>query len=281
MKYAGAHVSISGGVENAPLNAERIGARAFAMFTRNQRQWAAKPLSTESIRSFRKNCERLGYKPFQILPHDSYLINIGSPQEGILRKSREAFTEELKRCELLGLDRLNFHPGSHLNLFGTEECMVAIARSINLSLEATRGVTAVIENTAGQGSNLGYTFEQLKFIIDNIDDKSRAGVCIDTCHAFSAGYDIRTREGFENTFMDFDRVIGMKYLKGLHLNDTKKGLGSKVDRHENIGLGLLGEETFRIIMNDVRFDNMPLILETPDDTKWPEEIKKLYSFMEE
>jgi deoxyribonuclease-4 len=281
MKYAGAHVSIAGGVENAPLNAGRIGARAFAMFTRNQRQWAAKPLSSESIRLFRVNCEKFGYKPFQILPHDSYLINIGNPEEGILRKSREAFTEELKRCELLGLDRLNFHPGSHLNLIGTEECMVAIARSINLSLEATNGVTAVIENTAGQGSNLGYTFEQLKFIIDNIDDKSRAGVCIDTCHAYSAGYEIRTREGFENTFREFDRVVGMKYLKGLHLNDTKKGLGSKVDRHENIGLGMLGEETFRMIMNDPRFDDMPLILETPDDTKWEEEIKRLYSFIKE
>jgi deoxyribonuclease-4 len=159
--------------------------------------------------------------------------------------------------------------------------MVAIARSINLSLEATNGVTAVIENTAGQGSNLGYTFEQLKFIIDNIDDKSRAGVCIDTCHAYSAGYEIRTREGFENTFREFARVVGMKYLKGLHLNDTKKRLGSKVDRHENIGLGMLGEETFRMIMNDPKFDNMPLILETPDDTKWAEEIKRLYSFIEE
>ncbi len=281
MKFAGAHVSIAGGVENAPLNAARIGARSFAMFTRNQRQWASKQLTTESIKAFRENCEKFGYKPFQILPHDSYLINIGNPEEGILRKSREAFTEELKRCELLGLDRLNFHPGSHLNLIGTEECMIAIARSINLSLEATSGVTAVIENTAGQGSNLGYTFEQLKFIIDNIDDKNRAGVCIDTCHAYSAGYDIRSREGFEKTFNEFDRVIGLKYLKGLHLNDTKRGLGSKVDRHENIGLGFLGEETFRMIMNDARFDNMPLILETPDDTKWEEEIKRLYSFIEE
>ena len=274
-------MSIAGGVENAPLNAARIGARAFAMFTRNQRQWALKPLSTESIRSFRENCEKLGFKPCQILPHDSYLINIGNPDEGILKKSREAFTEELRRCELLGLDRLNFHPGSHLNLIGTEECMIAIAGSINLSLQATSGVTAVIENTAGQGSNLGHTFEQLKFIIDNIDDKSRVGVCIDTCHAYSAGYDIKTRDGFADTFREFDRVVGLKYLKGLHLNDTKRGLGSKVDRHENIGLGMLGEETFRMIMNDPRFDNMPLILETPDDTKWEEEIRRLYSFVKE
>lgn len=280
MKYAGAHVSIAGGVENAPVNAAGIGARAFAMFTKNQRQWAAKPLTPESISAFRNHCEKLDYRPFQILPHDSYLINIGNPEEGILKKSRDAFYDEMKRCELLGLDRLNFHPGSHLNLIGTEECMMAIAKSINIALDKTKGVTAVIENTSGQGSNLGYTFEQLKFIIDNIEDKSRAGVCIDTCHTYSAGYDIKTREGFEETFREFERIVGLQYLKGMHLNDTKKGLGSKIDRHENIGMGFLGEDTFRMIMNDPRFDNMPLILETPDDTKWPEEIRRLYSFIE-
>lgn len=280
MKYAGAHVSIAGGVENAPVNAAKIGARAFAMFTKNQRQWAAKPLTSESIKAFRDRCEKNNYKPFQILPHDSYLINIGNPEEGILKKSRDAFIDELQRCELLGLDRLNFHPGSHLNLTGTEECMKAIAKSINMALEKTNGVTAVIENTSGQGSNLGYTFEQLGFIIDHIDDKSRAGVCIDTCHAFCAGYDIKTKEGFEKTFKKFDEVVGFRYLKGMHLNDTKKGLGSRIDRHESIGLGMLGEDTFRMIMNDPRFDNMPLILETPDDTRWPEEIVRLYSFIE-
>lgn len=278
MKYVGAHVSISGGVENAPLNAHKIGARAFAMFTKNQRQWLSKPLTYESIKAFRELCEKFDYKPFQILPHDSYLINIGNPEEGVLRKSREAFTDELKRCEQLGLDRLNFHPGSHLNLVATEECMKAIARSINMALEQTKGVTAVIENTSGQGSNLGYTFEQLKFIIEHIDDKGRAGVCIDTCHAFTAGYDIKTSEGFEKTFREFDEVVGFRYLKGLHLNDTKKGLGSRVDRHENLGKGMLGIDTFKMIMNDPRFDDMPLIIETPDDTKWEEEIKMLYSF---
>lgn len=280
MKYVGAHVSVAGGVENAPLNAARIGARAFAMFTKNQRQWAAKPLVQESIRAFRESCEKNNYQAFQILPHDSYLINIGNPGEGILKKSRDAFIDELQRCELLGLDRLNFHPGSHLNLWGTEECMKAIAGSINMALDKTRGVIAVIENTAGQGSNLGYTFEQLRFIIDHIDDKSRAGVCIDTCHAFCAGYDIRTREGFEKTFREFDEVVGFKYLMGMHLNDSKKGLGSKLDRHENIGLGMIGEDTFRFIMNDPRFDGMPLIIETPDETRWPEEIRRLYSFIE-
>jgi deoxyribonuclease IV len=278
MKYAGAHVSIAGGIENAPLNAAKIGAKAFALFTKNQRQWAAKPLTTESIKGFRDNCDKHGYKPFQILPHDSYLINIGNPQELILKKSRDAFTDEMKRCELLGLDRLNFHPGSHLNLVTSEVCMKLIAESINVALDRTRGVTAVIENTAGQGSNLGYTFEQIRFIIDNIHDKSRAGVCIDTCHTFCGGYDIKTRVGFERTFKEFDEIIGFSFLRGVHLNDTKKGLGSKVDRHENIGLGMLGEDTFRMIMTDPRFDDMPLILETPDDTKWAEEIRLLYSF---
>ncbi|HLN20747.1 MAG TPA: deoxyribonuclease IV [Bacteroidales bacterium] len=279
MKYVGAHVSISGGVENAPLNAAKIGARAFALFTKNQRQWNAKPLTAESVKAFRQNCENNDYKPMQILPHDSYLINIGNPGELILKKSREAFTDEMKRCELLGLDRLNFHPGSHLNLVTSEECMKTIADSINMALEATSGVTAVIENTAGQGSNLGFSFYQLKFIIDNIEDKSRAGVCIDTCHAFSAGYDIKTKEGFERTFHEFDEIVGFKYLKGIHLNDTKKGLGSKVDRHENIGKGFIGEDTFRMLMNDARFDEIPLILETPDESLWEEEIKLLYSFV--
>jgi deoxyribonuclease IV len=278
MKYAGAHVSIAGGIENAPLNAAKIGAKAFALFTKNQRQWTAKPLTREYITAFRNNCDIHGYMPFQILPHDSYLINIGNPGELILKKSRDAFTDEMKRCEQLGLDRLNFHPGSHLNLITSEECMKLIAESINVALDRTKGVTAVIENTAGQGSNLGYTFEQLRFIIDNIEDKSRAGVCIDTCHTFCGGYDIKTKEGFERTFREFDEIIGFSFLRGVHLNDTKKGLGSKVDRHENIGKGMLGEDTFRMIMNDPRFDDMPLILETPDETKWAEEIKLLYSF---
>lgn len=278
MKYVGAHVSISGGVENAPENAHKIGAKAFAMFTKNQRQWAARPLTAKSIRSFRESCDKYGYSPSQILPHDSYLINIGNPG-ALLKKSREAFTDEMVRCELLGLDRLNFHPGSHLNLITSEECMKIIAESINFALDVTKGVVAVIENTAGQGSNLGYSFEQLRFIIDNVEDKSRAGVCLDTCHTFCAGYDIRSREGFEETMRLFDEVVGIRYLKGVHMNDTKKGLGSKVDRHESIGKGMLGEETFRMIMNDPRFDGMPLILETPDEDLWEQEIRMMYSYI--
>lgn len=279
MKYVGAHVSISGGVQNAPLNAGLIGAKAFAMFTKNQRQWAAKPLDNETVRTFRQNCEKHGYGPGQVLPHDSYLINIGHPEKGLLQKSREAFLDEMQRCELLGLDRLNFHPGSHLNLVTSEACMKLIAESINFALERTKGVTAVIENTSGQGSNLGFTFGQLKFMIDNIEDKSRAGVCLDTCHTFTAGYDIKTAEGFRKTFMDFDSIVGFSFLKGVHMNDSKKERGTKVDRHENIGLGYIGEETFRMIMNDPRFDGIPLILETPDETRWPEEIRLMYSYI--
>lgn len=278
MKYVGAHVSIAGGVHNAPLNAKTIGARSFAMFTKNQRQWLAKPLDSGSIREFRESCELFDFKPFQILPHDSYLINIGSPEEMMLKKSRSAFLEEMARCELLGLDRLNFHPGSHLNMVPEETCMKIIAESINIALEKTIGVIAVIENTAGQGSNVGYRFEHLKFIIDNIQDKSRAGVCIDTCHTFCSGYDIKSPDSFRRTFEEFDRIVGFKYLKGIHLNDSKKEIGTRVDRHENIGLGFIGESTFEMIMNDDRFDNIPLILETPDDSLWEAEIKKLNSF---
>jgi deoxyribonuclease IV len=279
MKYIGAHVSASGGVQNAPLNAELIGARAFALFTRNQKQWFSNPLTKASIKEFRDNCEKLDFKPFQILPHDSYLINLGHPEAEPLEKSRTSFLDEMQRCEQLGLDRLNFHPGSHLNSISIEECLKRIAGSINIVLDKTKGVTAVIENTAGQGTNLGHTFEQLRMIIDNVEDKSRVGVCIDTCHAFTAGYDVKSPEGFKETFQKFDGIIGFQYLKGMHLNDSKKERATRVDRHDHIGKGFLGEEVFSMIMNDSRFDNLPLILETPDESLWAEEIKKLYSLI--
>lgn len=275
MKFIGAHVSAAGGVENAPLNAQKIGATAFALFTKNQRQWIAPPLSVKSIDQFKKNCEMAGYTPNQILPHDSYLINLGNPDKDALQKSRNAFLDEMQRCEQLGLNRLNFHPGSHLNKISEEGCLLLIAESINQALEKTKGVTAVIENTAGQGSNLGFAFEQIKFIIDHVDDKSRVGVCIDTCHAFAAGYDMLTQDAFNKTFDDFDRIVGFSFLKGMHLNDSKKGLGSHVDRHDSLGKGTLGLNPFRFIMKDVRFDGIPLILETPDEQLWPEEINLL------
>lgn len=276
-KYIGAHVSAAGGVENAPENAHQIGATAFALFTKNQRQWQAKPLTEENIGNFKKNCEKYGYKPGQILPHDSYLINLGHPEKAALQKSRDAFLDEMQRCEQLGLDRLNFHPGSHLNQISEDECLSIIAQSINISLEKTKGVTAVIENTAGQGTNLGFSFYQLKKIIDQVEDRSRVGVCIDTAHAYSAGYDLKTKAGFEKVFQEFDDVIGFEYLKGMHLNDSKKDFGSKVDRHDSLGKGTLGLEVFECIMNDDWFNGIPLILETPNEELWAEEIKLLKS----
>jgi deoxyribonuclease-4 len=279
MKYVGAHVSASGGVENAPINASLIGAKAFALFTKNQRQWFSNPLTLASIKMFRQNCEKYDYQPFQILPHDSYLINLGHPEKEPLEKSRASFLDEMQRCEQLGLDRLNFHPGSHLKTISEEECLDRIAESINIVLDKTKGVTAVIENTAGQGTNMGHRFEHIRFMIDKVEDKSRVGVCIDTCHAFTSGYDIKSPEGFSETFAQFDKIVGFKYLKGMHINDSKKELATRVDRHDNIGKGFLGEDVFRMLMNDARFDNMPLILETPEESLWEAEIKNLYSLV--
>lgn len=280
MKYIGAHVSTNNGVENAPLNAGAIGANAFALFTRNQRRWESPPLSSKSINLFKENCEKWNIKAKHILPHDSYLINLGHPEPEKLAQSRTAFYDEMLRCEQLGLQMLNFHPGSHLNLISVDQCLALIAESINITLEKTKGVTAVIENTAGQGSNVGFSFVHIAQIIDKVEDKNRVGVCIDTCHTYSAGYDIRSEIGYNNTFAEFDEVIGLKYLKAFHLNDTKKLLASRVDRHETIGNGFLGIEFFERIVKDSRFDEIPFILETPDDTRWAEEIAILKSFSE-
>ena len=281
MKYIGAHVSASGGVENAPLNANAIGAKAFALFTRNQRQWKSSPLTKKSISLFKERCEEFGYEAKHILPHDSYLINLGHPEREALEKSRAAFLDEMQRCEALGLDRLNFHPGSHLQKISPERSLDLIAESINIALDKTRGVTAVIENTAGQGSNLGFAFEHLAYLIERVEDKSRVGVCIDICHAFAAGYDLRTAEACDKTFAELESVIGFEYLKGMHLNDAMKILGSHVDRHMPLGEGMIGMECFRYIMQDARFDGIPLILETPDEQRWPEEIALLKSLAEE
>ena len=275
MKYIGAHVSASGGVEFAPINAHEIGANAFALFTKNQRQWVSKPLTEESISLFKENCEKYVFQPEYILPHDSYLINLGHPEEEGLQKSRAAFLDEMQRCEQLGLKLLNFHPGSSLNKISKEDCLSLIAESINLALEKTKGVTAVIENTAGQGSNLGSEFWQLKYIIDRVNDKNRVGVCLDTCHTYTAGYDIVNE--YDKVFDEFDKEVGFNYLRGMHLNDSKKALGTHVDRHDSIGKGLIGKAFFERLMQDSRFDNIPLILETPDESKWKEEITWLRS----
>lgn len=272
MKYIGAHISVTEGIELAPENAYRIGATAFALYTKTQRQWETEPLTKDTITAFKEACKKFGYLPYQILPHDSYLINLGHPNTRLLQISRNAFYEEIQRCEQLGLDKLNFHPGNHLYQISEEQSLSIVATSINLALARTTGVTVVIENTSGQGSNLGSSFYHLKRIIDQIDDKSRVGVCIDTCHAYSAGYDFRTKAGFEKVFAEFEELVGFEYLKGMHLNDTKKMLGSRIDRHENLGKGNLGLEVFNWIMNDSRFDGIPLILETPDESLWADEI---------
>ncbi|MBD5241003.1 MAG: deoxyribonuclease IV [Barnesiella sp.] len=279
MKYIGAHVSASPGVSQAPINAANIGAKAFALFTRNPSRWASPAIKPQEAEAFKANCEKFGFSPAQILPHDSYLINLGAPDAEKLDKSREAFLDEMRRCELLGLTMLNFHPGSHLKLIEPEKCLDLIAESINIALAETSGVKAVIENTAGQGSNLGFTFAQIGHIINKIEDKERVGVCIDTCHTFASGYDLATPEGYTATWNEFEREIGFKYLSGMHLNDSKKGLGSKVDRHESLGLGAIGKEFFKMLMEDPRMDNIPLILETPNEEIWAEEIKWLYSLV--
>ena len=290
-KFVGAHVSASGGVFNAPLNAMEIGAKAFALFTKNQRQWVAKPLDAETIEKFKENLAKSGILPKYVLPHDSYLINLGHPEDEKLEKSRAAFIDELERCKQLGLDRLNFHPGSHLAKVSKKDkenrevmqpiedkCLDVIAESINIALDKTSDVAAVIENTAGQGSNLGWRFEHIAHIIDKVEDKSRIGVCIDTCHMFTAGYDIRTREAYDKTWDEFEKIVGFKYLMGMHLNDSKPPLGSHVDRHHSLGKGEIGLDAFRFIMNDERMDDIPLILETIDESIWAEEIELLYSF---
>ena len=277
MKYIGAHVSASGGVENAPLNANAIGAKAFALFTPNQRQWKSSPLTKKSISLSKERCEESGYEAKHILPHDSYLINLGHPDPDGLQKSRDAFLDEMQRCEQLGLDRLNFHPGSHLNELSVDDCLARIAESINRTLDQTAGVCAVIENTAGQGTNLGYTFEQIAAIIDRVEDKARVGVCIDTAHTLAAGYDIKTEQGFTETFRHFDEVIGFSYLRGMHINDSKKDLATRVDRRDSRGNKEMGMTTFKMLMADPRFDDIPLILETPDESIWAEEISYLYT----
>lgn len=280
MKYVGAHVSAGSGVSAAPLNAHRIGAKAFALFTRNPSRWKSKPITDIEAGQFKERCEEFGYDPSVILPHDSYLINLGSPDPEALDKSRTAFLDEMQRCMQLGLSMLNFHPGSHLKLIEPDDCLARIAQSVNHALDRTEGVKAVIENTAGQGTNLGFDFNQIARIIDGVDDKSRVGVCIDTCHAFAAGYNLAERDGYEAMWHEFDRVIGLHYLSGMHVNDSKKGLGSHVDRHESLGKGMIGTEFFQLMMNDPRLDSIPLILETPDESLWPEEISWLYSLIQ-
>lgn len=279
MKFVGAHVSASGGVFNAPVNATKIGAKAFALFTKNQRQWDAKPLEKEDIDKFKIALEKAQILPKHVLPHDSYLINLGHHDVEQRQKSLEAFIDEAKRCEQLGLNKLNFHPGSHLKMMSEEACLELISQSMNETLRQTKNVTLVVENTAGQGTNLGYKMEHLAYLMQNSIDKARVGVCIDTCHLFSSGYDIRDEESYRQTMKKFATIIGFSYLKGMHLNDSKPDLGKRVDRHDSIGKGKLGVEPFGFIMNDDRMDDIPLILETIDEALWESEIALLYSLI--
>jgi deoxyribonuclease IV len=278
MKYIGAHVSTQGGIFNAPLEAEKIEAKAFAFFTKNQRRWFGAPYEQADIFKFKANLKQSGISAQFILAHSNYLINLGHPDKQRRKISIDALIDEINRCGQLGVNLLNFHPGSHLRELTEEECLNYIAESINTVLIATKNTILVIENTAGQGSNLGYKFEHLAYIISLVENKSRIGVCIDTCHLFASGYDFRKKKEFNKTWYQFDEIVGFNYLKGLHLNDSEKELGSKLDRHASIGRGKLGLEPFKLLMQDTRFDNMPLILETSDPMLWQTEIKLLYAF---
>ena len=275
MKRIGAHVSAAGGVENAPLNALTIGADAFALFVKNQRQWNAKALEVESINKFDENLKLANIKKEHVLPHNSYLINLGHPDAEKRKKSINAFIDEISRANLLGLKMINFHPGSHLREISENECLENISNSINFIIANTSDVKLVIENTAGQGSNLGYKLEHLAYLIDKTQNKQRIGVCIDTCHFFAGGYDLRSKESYKKTMSEFDKLVGYKYLSGMHLNDSKNSLGVKKDRHESIGKGTLGLEAFENIMRDENIDEIPLILETINPEIWADEIKLL------
>jgi len=276
--FVGPHVSAGGGVSQAPLNAKALNASGFALFVKNQRQWTAAPLPKEEIEAFKKQMMTDRFTPQQVLPHAGYLINLANPDDGAQNKSFTSLMDEAKRCSALGLSLLNFHPGSHLRLITPQVACERVAGAINRAMREIPALIFVVENTAGSGGNIGSRFEELKIILDGIDDRSRVGFCLDTCHTFAAGYDISTRDGFLKTMESFDRIVGMKTLRALHLNDSKTALGSHVDRHESLGKGLLGIEPFKCIMRDARFQNIPLVLETPDETIWAQEIELLRSF---
>ncbi|KAK7450629.1 DNA-(apurinic or apyrimidinic site) lyase [Stygiomarasmius scandens] len=261
----GAHVSAAGGVENSVLNAARIGAPAFALFLKSQRKWESPPLKDESITLFKERMKTLGYEPGNVLPHGSYLINLGNPDAEKREKSYQCFLDDLKRCDQLGLELYNFHPGSTTGLVQPSESIQHIASSINRAHKDTPGsrVVVVLENMAGAGNVIGSSFEELGEIIALVEDKERVGVCLDTCHLFAAGYDIRTKEGWDNTLKALDTHVGLSYLRGLHLNDSQTGLGSKRDRHENLGMGTLSLHSFHHILTDPRTQGIPMVLETP------------------
>lgn len=270
----GAHTSISGGVSAAVELAGKLKFNAMQIFTKNNNRWYSKALEEQEIVKFRTSLSESDIK--FVVAHDSYLINLCAKDSDMLEKSREAFHDELTRCELLGIPHLNFHPGAHCGL-GEDEGIKIIAESINMVHRKTPGckVTSMLEATAGQGSSIGYTFEQLRKIIDQVDEKDRMTVCIDTAHIFAAGYDIKDPGNYEKVIKDFDDIVGLERLKCFHMNDSKKPLGSKVDRHEHIGKGFIGLEGFSNIMNDKRLESIPKILETPKGKDYLEDLENL------
>ncbi|MBI2429604.1 MAG: deoxyribonuclease IV [Ignavibacteriales bacterium] len=270
----GAHMSIAGGVHTAVDRATSIGCTALQVFTKNNNQWSGKPFSESDIAQYKEKITAAGIAP--VVSHDSYLINLCGTNPDVLKKSRAAFIDELERCEQLGIPLLNFHPGSHLGA-GDDEGIKLICESLNLAHDITKNykVKSVLEATAGQGTNVGYKFEHLRAIIDGVEDPERMAVCIDTCHVFAAGYDIATEKGYEETFKQFDEIVGLDRLVAFHINDSKKGLGSHVDRHEHIGKGAIGLTGFRLLMNDERFTHIPKILETPKSEDLHEDVENM------
>ena len=279
MKYIGAHVSISGGVDKAPGRAKEIGAKALGIFTKNQRQWKAPPLTDETASAFSETLKAAGIEPEHVVVHDSYLINIGNPDDEKRNQAIAALLDECRRVEKLGLTLLNFHPGSGLGKIDEDETVTLIAEGMKRVLAETEKAVLVIEGTAGQGAHVGYTFEQLAQLLERSGGGDRAGICLDTCHLFGAGYDLRSSEAYEKTIEEFHAIVGLQHLKAMHLNDSKIELGSRKDRHEKIGEGLLGLDTFGHIMADKRLDERPFILETPDPDSWKSEIETLYGMM--
>ena len=258
----GAHQSIAGGLHKAFERAEMVGCRTLQIFTKNSNQWVGKLLSEQDIANYKTTAKKSSIAP--VIAHDSYLINLCAKDKTILKKSRDAFLDEIQRCDILGIPYLVFHPGAHMG-DGEEDGIKKIIDSLNWAHEQSKGaqVLSVLETTAGQGTTMGYRFEHLRAIIDGVADPKRMAVCIDTCHLFAAGYDISTREGYLSTMREFDTIVGLEHLAAIHVNDSKKPLGSRVDRHEHIGKGAIGKEAFRCLMQDERLKHIPKILETP------------------
>ncbi|XP_068108230.1 probable endonuclease 4 isoform X2 [Hyperolius riggenbachi] len=279
-KFVGAHVSIQGGLWNAALEAGRIGARAFGLFLRSQRTWNSKTLEESSAEKFRRTCAELGLDSRFILPHSPYLMNLGSPKPDVRQKSRDMLVDELGRCRLLGLTIYNIHPGSHVGEMPVDKCLELIADGINHAHSQVPGVTVVLENMSRQGSTVGGRFQELRGIIDLVEDKTRIGVCLDTCHAFAAGHNLAEEAGLRHMLDEFEETVGLSYLRAVHLNDSKGKVGCRLDRHENIGRGHIGVTGFRQVMNEPRFNDIPMILETPYNAEF-DEIELLYSLCAE